>query len=77
MKRTPDSVSQERQKIGRERAAWEAKIKESRESLQITPASRALVKKQIEYYEQQLKECRKRMAALRHRGRSMWVYKSK
>lgn len=77
MKRTPDSVSQERQKIGRERAAWEAKIKEARASLQITPVSRLKVEQQIAFCETQLKECRKRMAALRHKGKQMWVYKGR
>lgn len=77
MKKTPDSVSRERQRVGRETAGWESKIKEARASLQITPASRVQAQQQSIYYQEQLKECRKRMAVLRHKGRQMWTFKSR
>ena len=65
MRKTPDSVSKERQRIGQEIATWEAGISDSRRSLQLDFASRASASQKVAFCEEQLKECRKRLRALR------------
>lgn len=77
MNRTTDRISRERQRIGREIEAWQRKKLEITGALHITPVARAQVEQQLAFCETQLKECRKRMGALRYKGKKTWTFKQR
>jgi hypothetical protein len=71
MKKTPDNVSKERQKIGQEMAVWKARIWDSHLG---EPSE---VAQKIAFCEEQLKECRKRLRALSRKSKkTFWVFSS-
>ena len=74
MKKTPKEISNNRQVIGREMETWHEGVRRARASRQHALVSPAEAEKQIAFCEQQLKECRKRMAALRGKGKKPWTF---
>ncbi len=73
MRRTPEIVSKKRQKIKQDIELWEKSIAEAARTLQLTASDRLKVAQQISYGQAQLIECRKRLNALRKKGkRKFW-----
>jgi hypothetical protein len=73
MRKTPDAVSRERQKIQQEMEKWRAGIASAVGSFQLDSASRLKVEQQVAFGNAQLLECKKKMAALRSKGmRVFW-----
>lgn len=77
MKKTPKHVSEKRQIIGREIAGWQQKKLEIAGGIHITPSARVQAEQQLAFCETQLKECRKRMGALRYKGKKTWTFKQR
>ncbi len=82
MKRTPDTVSKERQKIGREIDAWLAGIRNAECALELGEVSKEETDKKLQYAQEHLLECQKRMRSLNYKGkkpfslRKSWISKS-
>ena len=57
--------------------AWHAGIARAREARRKGLLPPAEAEKQIAFCEQQLKECRKCMAALRGKGKKPWTFKAR
>jgi hypothetical protein len=73
MKRTPPEISKARQVLGQEMAMWKAKLLQ----ISVSPKSNKVVyNQQVAFCNEQLFECRKRMASL---GKSVahrsWAFK--
>jgi hypothetical protein len=69
MRRTPDEVSKARQALGREMESWGAEIVKLRPE----PGSAEKAK----YYEEQMKECRKKMRSLIYKSKKkFWSFKN-
>lgn len=77
MKKTPEKVSEERQKIGRELEAWRESLKRARADLGFGHITSAQCAQQVAFCEKELTACRKRMAALRHKGKKTWTFKAR
>jgi len=75
MKRTPDSISRARQRLGEEIAVWTAGIAAARRQLCLDGTARAEADKKIAFGEAQLKRCRKEMALLTYKSkRRFWPH---
>lgn len=72
MRKTPETVSRERQKIKQEMDKWRAGLAATMYTIQLDSATRDKVAQQVAFGNAQLLECKKKMAALRSKGKRVF-----
>lgn len=77
MKKTPDKISKQRQSIGQELSTWHRAKGEITLRSKAGTISPAEAEKKIAFCDREIVACRKRMSALRGKGKKTWTFKTR